>query len=348
MDSANSGSMQSSSNSGDEEFDSRSESISFFLNLPPPQPPPPTSHHHLPHPSSSLLDPLSSYLNSLQRPPPANPNHIGFDMTWSTALRPPSSLLNPNLTDLGGLITSSSSNPPPITAPGRSTPYSGNTSLMVQPPNPPDQPAAAAARASKKRSRASRRAPTTVLTTDTTNFRAMVQEFTGIPTTPFAASRCPRPRYDLFHAAAPPYLLRPFAHKVHATSLAPFSSSPLVSSLMADAIASTTRTSATNASTHMTNTTNNSYQLPSADLQIPNLLNMQSPTFTFQSLLQSQTTPKDSSPTMPDFGARPQGLSDYVTGGLGSFIATAGMHRQAGGLSGWDDGLEPEGGDRDL
>ncbi|XP_022981016.1 mucin-5AC-like [Cucurbita maxima] len=39
----------------------------------------------------------------------------------------------------------------------------------------------------KKRTRASRRAPTTVLTTDTTNFRAMVQEFTGIPSPPFTA-----------------------------------------------------------------------------------------------------------------------------------------------------------------
>ncbi|KAH9605524.1 hypothetical protein KSS87_012400, partial [Heliosperma pusillum] len=37
----------------------------------------------------------------------------------------------------------------------------------------------------KKRSRASRRTPTTVLTTDTNNFRQMVQEFTGIPASPF-------------------------------------------------------------------------------------------------------------------------------------------------------------------
>ncbi|KAF7829926.1 type-2 histone deacetylase 1-like [Senna tora] len=40
----------------------------------------------------------------------------------------------------------------------------------------------------KKRSRASRRAPTTVLTTDTSNFRSMVQEFTGIPAPPFSHS----------------------------------------------------------------------------------------------------------------------------------------------------------------
>ncbi|CAA6658146.1 unnamed protein product [Spirodela intermedia] len=34
----------------------------------------------------------------------------------------------------------------------------------------------------RKRSRASRKTPTTLLNTDTTNFRAMVQQFTGAPT----------------------------------------------------------------------------------------------------------------------------------------------------------------------
>ncbi|XP_061344160.1 VQ motif-containing protein 22-like [Gastrolobium bilobum] len=38
----------------------------------------------------------------------------------------------------------------------------------------------------RRRSRASRRTPTTLLNTDTTNFRAMVQQFTGGPTAPFA------------------------------------------------------------------------------------------------------------------------------------------------------------------
>lgn len=40
----------------------------------------------------------------------------------------------------------------------------------------------------RRRSRASRRTPTTLLNTDTTNFRAMVQQFTGGPTPPFASS----------------------------------------------------------------------------------------------------------------------------------------------------------------
>ncbi|XP_022771789.1 VQ motif-containing protein 22-like [Durio zibethinus] len=38
----------------------------------------------------------------------------------------------------------------------------------------------------RRRSRASRRTPTTLLNTDTTNFRAMVQQFTGGPSAPFA------------------------------------------------------------------------------------------------------------------------------------------------------------------
>ncbi|XP_058786965.1 uncharacterized protein LOC131661442 [Vicia villosa] len=102
----------------------------------------------------------------------------------------------------------------------------------------------------KKRSRASRRAPTTVLTTDTTNFRAMVQEFTGIPAPPFS-SPFPRTRLDLFGSSVasrsmsnhmdppppppPPYLLRPFAQKIQ-----PFS--PLIqssSSSMMENLAST-------------------------------------------------------------------------------------------------------------
>ncbi|KAG8387087.1 hypothetical protein BUALT_Bualt03G0216900 [Buddleja alternifolia] len=39
----------------------------------------------------------------------------------------------------------------------------------------------------RRRSRASRRTPTTLLNTDTTNFRAMVQQFTGGPAAPFVA-----------------------------------------------------------------------------------------------------------------------------------------------------------------
>lgn len=47
----------------------------------------------------------------------------------------------------------------------------------------------------RRRSRASRRTPTTLLNTDTTNFRAMVQQFTGGPSAPFASGA---------HHGAPP------------------------------------------------------------------------------------------------------------------------------------------------
>ncbi|KAK2442530.1 hypothetical protein QL285_013719 [Trifolium repens] len=45
----------------------------------------------------------------------------------------------------------------------------------------------------RRRSRASRRTPTTLLNTDTTNFRAMVQQFTGGPIAPFAAAATSSP-----------------------------------------------------------------------------------------------------------------------------------------------------------
>ncbi|KAF5186428.1 Vq motif-containing protein [Thalictrum thalictroides] len=143
-------------------------------------------------------------------------------------------------------------------------------------------------RQSKKRSRASRRAPTTVLTTDTSNFRAMVQEFTGIPAPPFSASPFPRSRLDFFNTAArvghleatrpPPYLLRPFAQKpVHQQPL-PFA-----------VTSSSTPGNNVNNTSNSTSTPN--YQLLSElglSKQSQNLVNnMQNPLLTFQSLLQS-------------------------------------------------------------
>ncbi|KAJ6801788.1 putative basic proline-rich protein-like [Iris pallida] len=90
-------------------------------------------------------------------------------------------------------------------------------------PPPAAAPGGPTGRPSRKRSRASRRAPTTVLTTDTSNFRAMVQEFTGIPSPPFASSASlhfPRP-----HLGPPPsFLLSPFHHHFQPPST---STSPL-------------------------------------------------------------------------------------------------------------------------
>ncbi|EPS63451.1 hypothetical protein M569_11333, partial [Genlisea aurea] len=61
------------------------------------------------------------------------------------------------------------------------------------PPPPPPRPSFLFCNP-RKRTRVSRRAPTTVLTTDATNFRRMVQEFTGIPTRPFSDGGFPYPR----------------------------------------------------------------------------------------------------------------------------------------------------------
>uniref|UniRef100_A0A0D6R9P3 VQ domain-containing protein n=1 Tax=Araucaria cunninghamii TaxID=56994 RepID=A0A0D6R9P3_ARACU len=71
------------------------------------------------------------------------------------------------------------------------------------------------AKTGKKRSRASRRAPTTVLTTDASNFRSMVQEFTGIPSPPVVPT-----------ALDSAFLLKPFPqrHPIAAAAAAASSS----------------------------------------------------------------------------------------------------------------------------
>ncbi|XP_065873101.1 uncharacterized protein [Euphorbia lathyris] len=274
MDSGNSGSMQSSSG-GDEEYDSRADSISVFFN-----PPPPSNHHHNFHhqissSSSSMFDPLSNYFDPLSssRSPPhfTNPNSLlNLDLlNWSKNIRS-----DTNSADLGAFIASSS----PTQQFFGSQPQSRPSFASVQipqgqgsgsgPGSTNDQ--SNVVRNPKKRSRASRRAPTTVLTTDTTNFRAMVQEFTGIPAPPFTSSPFPRSRLDLFgtsstfrsathlESPSPPYLLRPFAHKIQppflssSSSTTTCSSSSSSSSSMVDAIVSTT-TNVNSASASATN-----------------------------------------------------------------------------------------------
>ncbi|OWM65624.1 probable serine/threonine-protein kinase DDB_G0278665 [Punica granatum] len=297
MDSVSSGSMQSSSG-GDDEYDSRGESISAFLNS---NPNPshlgdgtitglPRQHHQLQPPQMALhspspsmfdplmcnfFDPMATRSASLT----AGPNSIlNLDMAaWSKSPRP-----DPNCTDLGGFglapmqlqplpgysnqgqgrgcvpgptsfpvlsepeglkqlgsISGSAANEQvPVTGTTTTTTNNGVSGGNTLGRNP------------KKRSRASRRAPTTVLTTDTTNFRAMVQEFTGIPAPPFTAPPFQRSRLDLFGSAsgAPSYLLRPFAQKIQPQIVPPFappssassnSSSSSFPTSMIDALAST-------------------------------------------------------------------------------------------------------------
>lgn len=297
MDSGNSGSMQSSSTGGgDEEYDSRVESsLSAFLNNTPQQPRHvdvviPFTNNNVSH----MLDPLSNYLD----PNPIQRSLLNLDnMVWSKASR--SEAVPPNHSDLGGLISSSQnqqqpfhlssqlpgqtkgvnvaafSMPPPETASSRGGSllsdhdqphnHNNNNNNMVRNP--------------KKRSRASRRAPTTVLTTDTTNFRAMVQEFTGIPAPPFTSSPFPRARLDLFGNSSSSsmrsldtspsqpssYLLRPFAQKL----IHPFPPSSMMDNT-------------TIASNLSTNSTSINYQQHPLNMMNNNQI------LSFQSILQGQ------------------------------------------------------------
>ncbi|KAE9587753.1 hypothetical protein Lalb_Chr23g0277301 [Lupinus albus] len=195
--------MQSLSTCGDgggEEYDLRVESS--FSTLFDRASPPPSSlrSRHVSRSTSDVnnhnshtLDPLSNYLGPIQS------SQQNFDANWSKVIRSES-----NESDLASLMASSipsssshdeqaslssldhatfptthhSSMPPPQESASRGLLLSedqahNHNKNMVRNP--------------KKRSRASRRAPTTVLTTDTTNFRAMVQEFTGIPAPTFTS-----------------------------------------------------------------------------------------------------------------------------------------------------------------
>ncbi|CAL5064668.1 unnamed protein product [Urochloa decumbens] len=229
MDSGNSGSLQSSSG-GDEEFDSRgggggvdSSPLSALLRQSP----------------SAAFSLHGSYfgLQEFTSPPPPQ-QQAG---AWS------------------GSFAGSASG----------LPSSSSPRVAAQPPP----------RGSRKRTRASRRAPTTVLTTDTSNFRAMVQEFTGIPSPPFGAGvggvglgASLRTRFDHIFpppssslragagvsdaaaASLPPYLLRPFPHKLP-TSFPPFTSPSSSSSPTAPSSSSIGATNANAATGAATNTT---------------------------------------------------------------------------------------------
>ncbi|GJU30974.1 Myb-like protein M [Tanacetum coccineum] len=153
MDSGNSGSLPSSSGGdggGDDVYDDsrRNDQTLFAMQSP-----------HLP--PSTFFDTTSfSQQNHLINPNPnlTNPMY-NLDSLWTR---------NPN----------QNPNPNPVF-------NAQNPGFNQNPVEPDGGPAKVNP---KKRTRASRRAPTTVLTTDTTNFRQMVQEFTGIPNAPFAAT----------------------------------------------------------------------------------------------------------------------------------------------------------------
>ncbi|PON55022.1 VQ motif containing protein [Parasponia andersonii] len=353
MDSGNSGSMQSSSG-GDEEYDSRAESISALLSTNPAGHM--ASHHAPPHPhhqqrhQSSLFDPLSNFFDPTAAS--SRSQILNLDMVWPRTLRSdpnstdlgaglmpsssPSSLstqnqVHPFLTNsqlgqgqnrgggigisagagagigvgLGGVGVGSSNTFPGIQIPPeRNAPRGTNPVVVSDSSVPQNDTNNNVVRNPKKRSRASRRAPTTVLNTDTTNFRAMVQEFTGIPAPPFTSSPFPRTtRLDLFGTTTgvggggssmmrsgpldspPPYLLRPFPQKVQAppqmqqtTSFVP----PTTSSSSTTSLLSSCNTMAS------TSTAINYQQSPSGGGGGQNHLLLQNPVLNFHSLLQAQ------------------------------------------------------------
>ncbi|KAL0366411.1 UNVERIFIED_CONTAM: hypothetical protein Sradi_3531200 [Sesamum radiatum] len=246
MDSAHSGSLHSSSG-GDEEFDSsRGPGLNPFL---------------VTHPNPTFFDPQHQVLHNLDHAfRQSNGNDDSSDVVWSRSLRSQHSYAE------FGNITSSSSlplsraqslaghGPFPIPSPPPSLPLRAETesraSLGL------NQTSSVVIKNPKKRTRASRRAPTTVLKTDTANFRQMVQEFTGIPADPFSTSPYSR-RPDLFSGLRPGtrfdhlgplYPLRPSPQK----GLSPFSSSPpppsLLNSSMIDSTVPTTNIVGTNTS----------------------------------------------------------------------------------------------------
>ncbi|KAK1630508.1 hypothetical protein QYE76_004823 [Lolium multiflorum] len=364
MDSGNSGSLQSSSG-GEDDFDSRgaggggvdSSPLSALLR--------PT-----PSPSSAGAFSLHGSLYGLQDFTSAPPQqhqqhhqqHQQQQAAWSSAQYMP------------GAPSSSSQRAAPPSDAGM------GTSAHHQAPPDPSTAAAATApappRGSRKRARASRRAPTTVLTTDTSNFRAMVQEFTGIPNPPFAAGAgvpgAPfGTRFDhIFSSSSnaalrsaadpasslPPYLLRPFAQKLHtAPAPSPFASfaSPSSSTPPGGPNANVNATMGTAAAT-TANQRADDFQLPSSAL-----LRMQQDHQSSSSYLSFQNLLGSAQPTSQQqhmFGAMshaaprmhdqsPSQLLSGLTHGHGGMMVSEGMqhmhqqhqHQQRNDVQGGDE-----------
>ncbi|XVE95325.1 hypothetical protein REPUB_Repub02eG0087000 [Reevesia pubescens] len=340
MDSGHSSSMQSSSG-GDEEYDSRPESVvPAFLNTsghfnPLSNPHQSLVSHHQDHPPT-FFDPSANYLNPFSQSQPNN-SLLNLD-----GVRPRSLRSEPNCTvDLGNLPGSSSSGQSILGAQGLNQGSFPSSSSMQSRPahdngvrslSQSDQ-TTSVVKNPKKRTRASRRAPTTVLTTDTTNFRAMVQEFTGIPAPPFSGSSYSR-RLDLFGSGSGMrsghleplgslYPLRPSAKRVQPTPFVSSSSPSLLNNPLVDAANITNSTTSNStipisiaATANAFNPASNTYQLPS-DLgllkQPQNMLNLQnqSSVLSFQSFLQPPAL--HPSINLSGFGVKSQGSSAMLS-----------------------------------
>ncbi|KAK8600879.1 hypothetical protein V6N13_059379 [Hibiscus sabdariffa] len=317
MNSGNSSSLQSSSGD-DEEYDSRPESVPAFLNTSGQFSASPSLGSHQP---PTFFDPWPNYLNN---------SFSQSQLLNLDGVRPRSLRSDPNCTHLGNLPGSSSSNQSTLL--GDSFP----SSSLVQTRPPHDNNAVrSSTKNPKKRTRASRRAPTTVLATDATNFRAMVQEFTGIPAPPFSGSSSYSPRLDLFGSGSGTrtrhleplgslYPLRPSAKRVQPAPFASSSSSPPVDAA---------------------NTTSGNYQLP-CDLSLvkqpQNMLKLQnqSPVLAFQSFL--DPSPLHTWVNMPGFGVKSHdelGLSrGQVNANPGDWRDGVGLNRDHSRALDWNYG----------
>ncbi|KAE8719556.1 putative carbohydrate transporter [Hibiscus syriacus] len=230
MDSGNSSSLQSSSGGDDQEYDSKRESVPAFLNtsghfsgaLSNPHPSLVSNNHH--HQQPTFSDPWPSYLNS-----PFSQSQL----LYIDGVRPGNLKYDPSCIDNGNLPDFSSLGQLGPQGLNRGS-FPSSSSFHTRPPHD-NNGVRSSTKNPKKRSRASRREPTTVLTTDTTNFRAMVQEFTGIPTPPFPGSSSFSRRLDLFgsgsgfrsgHLEPLGSLLRPSVGRVQPNPFASSSSSP--------------------------------------------------------------------------------------------------------------------------
>ncbi|KAG5245823.1 hypothetical protein OIU77_019562 [Salix suchowensis] len=333
MDSGNSGSMQSSSGGGDEEYDSRQESLPAFLNASSQNFDSSLFSHQQP---ATMFDPSPALFHAFsQSQPITNPDSsmLNLDMVHSRGLRSDHSC-----TQLGINLPDSLSSSQSALLGAQGSSHQALPSSMqlrsvhdcgVRSSSPSDQ-THEVARNPKKRTRASRRAPTTVLTTDTSNFRQMVQEFTGIPAPPFTGSPFTR-RLDLFGPGSGSrsghlepvgsslYRLRPSAQRVHHDQQTPFLSSSSPSFFNNDTVDGTniasTSTTANSNNTNTTATTSTfnpgsvNYQL-SAHLglhkQSQDLLNMQNQILSIQPLLQPPAPPFQPLANVPGLGAKSQ------------------------------------------
>ncbi|KAJ1289469.1 hypothetical protein BS78_02G166600 [Paspalum vaginatum] len=341
MDSGNSGSLQSSSG-GDDEFDSRGVDSSPLSALLRQSPSPSAAAFSLPGAYFGLQDFTSSAPPQQQQPG-----------AWSSG----------SLAGASGLPSSSSPRVAHQDAGAGARQQPADTAAVAGAAPQAGQGAAAPAqpppRGSRKRTRASRRAPTTVLTTDTSNFRAMVQEFTGIPSPPFGAgagvgvglggpAASLRTRFDhifpppssLRVAAAggadslPPYLLRPFAHKLPTAAAAPAfppfaatTSSPSTSSTPSSSNIGVANANAATGTAAAPSPSNSNPAAAAADafqqLTSSALLRLQDPAssyLSFQNLLDSQPSSQSIFGAAGGFAAqasRPHDPSDYLAGAGG-------------------------------